>query len=169
MRPQETLADCSRGGGNAAVLNGSPRLQHPGSIIRRLRLAYGKEFLSEWPAAEVLHIGDHDPSGVHVFSSLAEDVRAICDEHAVDVTFTRLAVTPEQIAASACRRHRRNQATRAASTAKRRSRPRRSRLTCWRKIAQQAIDDRLDETAWQQVLAAEEHAKVVLLGKFGDI
>jgi hypothetical protein len=58
------------------------------------------EFLSEWPAAEVLHIGDHDPSGVHVFSSLAEDVRAICDdsEHAVDVTFTRLAVTPKQIA-----------------------------------------------------------------------
>lgn len=50
------------------------------------------EFLSEWPAAEVLHIGDHDPSGVHVFSSLAEDVRAICAdrEHDVDVAFTRL-------------------------------------------------------------------------------
>ena len=32
--------------------------------------------LSEFPAAEVLHIGDHDPSGVHVFSSMAEDVQA---------------------------------------------------------------------------------------------
>jgi hypothetical protein len=67
-----------------------------------LTAKYGlAEFLGEWPAAEVLHIGDHDPSGVHVFGSLAEDVRAICDDsgHAVDVTFTRLAVTPEQIAA----------------------------------------------------------------------
>lgn len=65
-----------------------------------LTAKYGlADFLSEWPAAEVLHIGDHDPSGVHVFTSLAEDVRAICadSDHAVDVTFTRLAVTPEQI------------------------------------------------------------------------
>jgi len=45
---------------------------------------------------EVLHIGDHDPSGVHVFPSLAEDV----GEMVAALTgrapiFTRLAVTPE--------------------------------------------------------------------------
>ena len=40
----------------------------------------------------VLHLGDHDPSGVHVFSSLAEDI----EEYNGDVEFVRLAVTPEQ-------------------------------------------------------------------------
>jgi hypothetical protein len=32
--------------------------------------------LSAWGSAEVLHIGDRDPSGEHLFSSLAEDVAA---------------------------------------------------------------------------------------------
>ena len=36
-------------------------------------------------------------------------------------------------------------------------------------IVRQAIDDRIDETARRQVLAAEEHAKAVLLGKFAGI
>lgn len=48
---------------------------------------------------EVLHIGDHDPSGVHVFLSLAEDVQAFVEGVDGDAlaTFTRLAVTPAQI------------------------------------------------------------------------
>ena len=36
-------------------------------------------------------------------------------------------------------------------------------------MVRQAIDDRMNQAAWQQVLAAEEHARAVLLGKFGDI
>jgi hypothetical protein len=48
---------------------------------------------------EVLHIGDFDPSGVHVFSSLDEDVNALtADMDLEPVAFTRLAVTPAQIA-----------------------------------------------------------------------
>ena len=47
--------------------------------------------------AEILHLGDLDPSGEHLFSSLAEDVsamcRALCGEEPV---FTRLAVTRAQ-------------------------------------------------------------------------
>jgi hypothetical protein len=46
----------------------------------------------------VLHIGDHDPSGVHVFSSLAEDIEAFANDYRGDVEFIRLAVTPEQAA-----------------------------------------------------------------------
>jgi hypothetical protein len=46
----------------------------------------------------VLHIGDHDPSGVHVFSSLAEDIEAFVADYGGDVEFIRLAVTPEQAA-----------------------------------------------------------------------
>jgi hypothetical protein len=43
---------------------------------------------------EVLHIGDHDPSGAHLFLAMAEDVQAFADW---PITFTRLAVIPEQI------------------------------------------------------------------------
>jgi hypothetical protein len=48
---------------------------------------------------EVLHIGDYDPSGVHVFTSLMEDVQALVRDLGknTEITFTRLAVTPEQI------------------------------------------------------------------------
>ena len=53
--------------------------------------------LSRAEAAEVLHIGDHDPSGVHVFSSLAEDVGAMCiGLGGVNPEFSRLAVTMDQ-------------------------------------------------------------------------
>lgn len=48
---------------------------------------------------EVLHLGDFDPSGVHVYSSLAEDVNALASDLGLEpVAFTRLAVTPAQIA-----------------------------------------------------------------------
>ena len=47
--------------------------------------------------AEVLHIGDHDPSGIHVFSSLAADVSAMVASLGGNApSFTRLAVTREQ-------------------------------------------------------------------------
>lgn len=45
----------------------------------------------------VLHIGDHDPSGIHVFGSLDEDVRAFAGAMGADVAFSRLAVLPEHI------------------------------------------------------------------------
>lgn len=47
--------------------------------------------------AEVLHIGDHDPSGVHLFTSLAEDVAAfVAARGGPAPVFSRLAVTPAQ-------------------------------------------------------------------------
>jgi hypothetical protein len=47
---------------------------------------------------EVLHIGDHDPSGAHLFLAAAEDIGAFARELGREVTFTRLAVTQAQIA-----------------------------------------------------------------------
>jgi hypothetical protein len=47
---------------------------------------------------EVLHIGDHDPSGVSMFLAFLEDVEAFTRDLGGNATFTRLAVTPEQIA-----------------------------------------------------------------------
>jgi hypothetical protein len=47
---------------------------------------------------EVLHIGDHDPSGVSMFACYLEDVQAFTRDLGGEATFTRLAVTPDQIA-----------------------------------------------------------------------
>jgi hypothetical protein len=49
--------------------------------------------------SEALHLGDHDPSGVRVFVSIAEDVSAFTISLScfAPPTFTRLAVTPQQI------------------------------------------------------------------------
>lgn len=54
--------------------------------------------LSEHDEVEILHLGDHDPSGVHVYYSLDEDLQAFLAAYGGDVTVTRLAVTPEQVA-----------------------------------------------------------------------
>ena len=50
-------------------------------------------------AATVLHLGDLDPSGVHMFGSLDEDVRSFLDGLGAGgrVEFVRLAVTREQV------------------------------------------------------------------------
>lgn len=53
--------------------------------------------LAPYPEAEVLHIGDLDPSGVHLFQSMAEDVAAMARALGNDsVKFSRLAVTTKQ-------------------------------------------------------------------------
>jgi hypothetical protein len=49
----------------------------------------------------ILHLGDYDPSGVHMFKNYSEDVAAFVDGlggAAEDCRFERVAVTPEQIA-----------------------------------------------------------------------
>jgi hypothetical protein len=63
-----------------------------------LTFAYG---LARWAVAlgravEVLHIGDHDPSGVHIFGALADDVGAFARHLGGAVRFSRLAVNPGQ-------------------------------------------------------------------------
>jgi hypothetical protein len=47
---------------------------------------------------EVLDITDLDPSGAHMFLAAIEDIKAFTRELGGEVTFTRLAVTREQIA-----------------------------------------------------------------------
>lgn len=47
----------------------------------------------------VLHVGDHDPSGVHLYRSFAEDVAAFAEADGGIVDFERIAITPDQIEA----------------------------------------------------------------------
>lgn len=57
----------------------------------------GRNLASKGPLT-ILHLGDYDRSGVHMFSSLDEDVNAFAKHYGGDVDFVRLAVTPEQVA-----------------------------------------------------------------------
>jgi hypothetical protein len=47
--------------------------------------------------AHIYHLGDYDPSGVNAGEKIEETLREMAP--AADITFERLAVTPEQIAA----------------------------------------------------------------------
>lgn len=104
---------------------------------------------------EVLHIGDHDPSGAHLFLALAEDVEAFGLRYGLDVTFTRLAVIPAQIEALAL----------PTAPAKATDNRAFGGETCQAeaiapddlaRIIQQAIDDRLDREAYEDVLNREQ-------------
>jgi hypothetical protein len=60
---------------------------------------FAAELADDDRPTEILHIGDHDPSGAHLFLALAEDVQAFAADLGGNVAFTRLAVTPTQITA----------------------------------------------------------------------
>ena len=116
---------------------------------------------------EVLHIGDHDPSGVHIFSALAEDITAFAEaELDSDVTFTRLAVTPAQM-----KRYR-------LPTAPPKATDRRAFTgqTCQAEalppdvlaqIVEAAILERLDEPQYKRVLRDEKKAHKWLMSHLG--
>jgi hypothetical protein len=110
---------------------------------------------------EILHIGDHDASGCHLFLAIAEDVTAFASE---EVDFTRLAVTPDQIT-----RYRLPTAP-AKPSDKRAFRGQ----TCQAEalppdvlanILRTAITDRLDMRAYNKVLKAERAARRTLQAK----
>jgi hypothetical protein len=58
---------------------------------------FAEELASHDRPTEVLDIGDHDPSGAHKHLAFLEDIEAFTRDLGGDVTFTRLAVTPDQI------------------------------------------------------------------------
>jgi hypothetical protein len=115
---------------------------------------------------EVLHIGDHDPSGVHMFLAFLEDVEAFTRELGGEATFTRLAVTPAQVDSLDL------------PTAPPKSTDRRAftGLTCQAEaiapdvlagILRAAIESRIDMDAYRDVLAREEAAREELLERLG--
>ena len=107
---------------------------------------------------EVLHIGDHDPSGVHMHSSLDEDLQAFVRHYGGLIDVTRLAVVPEQVrsmnlptapAKSTDRRSFSGQTTQAEAIPPRRL----------KEIVTAAIRDRLDMDIYEDVLAEEENIR----------
>jgi hypothetical protein len=127
------------------------------SVTEKYRLA--KELAERDRPTEVLHIGDHDPSGTHLFLALAEDVSAFAQElGAPQINFTRLAVTPEQIEQLGLetappkvtdRRAFHGETCQAEAIAP-------DELA---RILREAIEERIDYRALQQVLGLERKAR----------
>ncbi|MEN8131869.1 MAG: hypothetical protein ABFS45_17130 [Pseudomonadota bacterium] len=113
---------------------------------------------------EVLHVGDYDPSGECMFDALREDVSAFADAYGNDVTFTRLAVTPEQIAlyelptappkASSHQTKKQMTETTQAEALD---------PATLAQIIRQAIEDRFDLGIYQQVVDSEAQDRAELL------
>ena len=69
------------------------------------KYALAENIVREWTAnargTVALHVGDHDPSGVHIFRNLEKDASAFIaglnGGKAESAHFERIAVTPEQI------------------------------------------------------------------------
>jgi hypothetical protein len=121
-----------------------------------------RELSADDRETEVLHIGDHDPSGLHMFFALAEDVAAFAAAlGGPSVTFTRIAVTPSQIT-----RYRLPTAI-----AKPEDRRAFEGDTCQAEalppdvmanILRKSIEARLDRAAYDAVLAEEEEIRAEL-------
>jgi hypothetical protein len=115
----------------------------------------------------VLHLGDHDPSGVHCFSALDEDVFAFARHYGGDIEFVRLAVTLEQA-------HRFQLPSAPPKPTDRRSF---EGNETWQiealdpvdlaQIVRTAIDERIDREIYEAFLADEKKARLVVLSRLG--
>jgi hypothetical protein len=130
------------------------------------KYSFASQLVDHDRPTEVLHIGDHDPSGVHMFLSFLEDAAAFAREMGGQATCTRLAVTPEQIA------------TLGLPTAPPKETDRRAfhGETCQAEaiapdvlanILRTAIESRIDWVAYEGVLEREETARRELLDRLG--
>jgi hypothetical protein len=125
----------------------------------------GREWSGE--PITVLHLGDHDPSGVHCFSALDEDVVAFAQNYGGDIGFVRLAVTPEQ-----ARRYGLPSAPSKAT-----DRPSFEGQETWQlealgprelaNLVRAAIKERLDRAHYEAVLAEEGAARQAVLSRLG--
>jgi hypothetical protein len=129
---------------------------------------FAEQLADDERPTEVLHIGDHDPSGAHMFLAFLEDVEAFARELGGHANFTRLAVTPEQIA-----RYRLPTAP-AKDTDARAFRG----ATCqaealapdvFADILRAAIEQRIDRGAYDLVLRRERQVRRDLLDRLKDV
>ena len=124
--------------------------------------------LSRAGKAAVLHLGDHDPSGVHMFSSLDEDLQAFLGHYGGEVELYRLAVTPDQVAEmdlpTAPRKPTDNRSFEGETTQCEAIPPR-----TLREIVRAEVIDRLDMEAHNAVLAEEQEIRARLIERLADL
>jgi len=118
--------------------------------------------------ALVFHLGDHDPSGVHMFSSLDEDLQAFLEHYGGDVEMVRLAVTPEQVdrmdLPTAPPKRTDNRSFEGETTQCEAIPPR-----TLREIVREAVRDRLDMDAYNATLEEEIEIRERLAERLADL
>ena len=115
----------------------------------------------------VLHLGDHDPSGVHCFFALDEDVVAFAEHYGGDIEFIRLAVTEAQA----------QQYELPSAPPKETDRRRFDGNETWQlealdprtlgEIVRAAIEARFDRVVFDKVLTAEKEVRRAVLSRLG--
>lgn len=135
------------------------------SVTTKHNLA--REF-SNYDHVEILHIGDHDPSGVHMCMNLTEDLGAFMNSYGGSLEVTRLAVTPEQVALldlpTAPPKKTDNRSFSGLTTQAEAIPPRKLR-----EIVTDAIGWRTDLAAYEEVLDREKDIRESLSEKLGDL
>jgi hypothetical protein len=143
---------------------GIPVLSGGGFDSLTKKNALAEDLADQGRPTEILHIGDHDPSGAHMFLAFAEDIVDLSKEYGGDVDFTRVAVTPQQIAQY-------NLPTDPAKKTDKRAfkgptaQAEALRPDVLADIIRSAITARLDTRAYEKVLRAERKAKHTLQTK----
>ena len=135
--------------------------EHIRSVLRKqsARLQVVKHSMARRIAAladvEILHIGDHDPSGVHLYYNLGEDLQAFVDHYGGQMSLTRLAVTPAQVSEmdlpTAPPKRTDNRSFEGETTQAEAIPPR-----VLREIVTDAVEARIDMDAYNATLAEEE-------------
>jgi hypothetical protein len=116
-------------------------------------------------AITVLQIGDHDPSGVHVFSHLAEDVAAFAEAYGGNTEFIRLAVTLDQAHALGLASAPPKATDRRAFAGDETHQAEAIDPADLAQIVENAITARLDRAAYDAVLQAEIAAREAVLSR----
>jgi hypothetical protein len=171
-QPVRLIAMCEAAGmvpqlARVAHEYGVPVLSSGGCDSVTEKYAFAAEIAHDGRPTEVLHIGDHDPSGAHMFIALAEDVEAFARELGGSISFTRLAVTLQQIADLALE-------TQVKKVSDNRAFGNRTARTCQAEaiapdmlaqIVRDAIERRIDQKALRRVLAREKRVRNELINK----
>lgn len=124
--------------------------------------------LSEASPCLILHLGDHDPSGVHMYRSLDEDLQAFLAHFGGDVELERLAVTPHQVATmnlpTAPPKRTDNRSFVGETTQCEAIPPRELR-----RIVREAVEQRIDHDALQETLEQEQAIRTRLVAHMENI
>ena len=113
----------------------------------------------------MLHVGDHDPSGVKIYDALVEDVTAFVEEIGGAVEFTRLAVTPKQIAALDLPTALAKKSSHSKGWVGRTAQCEAIPPDVLANIVREAIEDRLDMDAYKKAIKREEKVRKELLAR----
>lgn len=123
---------------------------------------------SDFDDVLIFHIGDHDPSGVHMHSSLDEDLTAFVDYYGGNIEVSRLAVVPDQIEEmnlpTAPPKKTDNRAFEGLTTQAEAIDP-----ADLKELVQGAIEAEMDLNIYDEVLAEEEEIKVSLVERLGRL